>query len=969
MKNNTSNTGSSHSVDLKLSIEGGAPIDPPLTTVPDQSSAIITVVRDPNNILGKRFDLNPDGTISKQSAVSLSFGIAVQHEVETTEELEALLIEVSQDPYAAIINSSFKGVAIGEEFIILSAGEIEKRLGIPRSDRERQQGVHQIEHDGKTYKAVGRFKENVSPSAWQLLDRDIDKHTPAKYKSLTTSEWIAELAAIIPDIDKVSYVETPSTSSRVMDQGKSVGSGNAHVWVKVLNPEDVERFRSAIVVLAAKQDMTWMKPRFSRTEPDKIVATSLTTILDPSVWTPGRLVFVGQPTVGEGLTVDPLKAIIHHGENDALDLSALVLPDAAQMRDISRKVGVEMKAHGTGGGVRISANDLKLGTEIETKDHGIVTVRQIIERGITGQVRCQTPFRDSQSWAAFYSTNVDGIPFVYDNGTGITHWLNEFEQDDVKLIRATAAVRQLVIDVPSDSAAVLEDDAVTALATVKKGSPAEYLRKRAELKRANPKVSLADMDRAVKAAVVESESAETHHSYAKSLVSSLTEAAWAPVGNHGVLYVLHPGTNLWEAKPVETMIHKVADMHDGKDNCVRAGDYRAIAEHATLLANDSAFFTDAPNGLACSGGFYQIVNDEISLVPLTPEHRQRVMLLFTPVKMPTPMFDDFMHQTFESKHEGEEAQQIMLVQEIAGGIMLGILYRYQFATLFYEPFGRAGKGTLEKQLRALVPKDFVSAISPFKWHHDYHVATLAGKRLNVVGELPENEPIPAAAFKSVIGGDLVTGRHPTHRPITFTNEAAHIFMSNHLITTKDQSEAFFTRWKIIEFPNSRLRSGLPLDENLAACIIENELPGIAYWALEGAARLLRNGKFSASTAHDRLMAKWRRTTNSLEEFIHECCDLAKDSTYLRSKLYEDYEEWCSQNGRKPFAKGRVKDLLEHNIGMGIRLVEVNGYETFRGLMKKPPSKTKSSKQAKPTPGQVDTGLIAAAEQASTEDAL
>jgi putative DNA primase/helicase len=278
--------------------------------------------------------------------------------------------------------------------------------------------------------------------------------------------------------------------------------------------------------------------------------------------------------------------------------------------------------------------------------------------------------------------------------------------------------------------------------------------------------------------------------------------------------------------------------------------------------------------------------------------------------------------------------------------MLGIIHKYQVAILFYEPFGRAGKGTLEKQFRALVPKEFVSAISPFKWHHDYHVATLAGKRLNVVGELPENEPIPAAAFKSVLGGDLITGRHPTHRPITFTNEATHLFMSNHLITTKDQSEAFFARWKIVEFPNSRLRSGLPLDENLAQRIIDNELPGIAYWALEGAARLLKNGKFSGSTAHDRLMAKWRRTTNTLEEFIHECCDLLPEGAYRRSELYGAYVGWCSENGRKPFSKGRVRELLEHNVGMGIRLVEVNGHETFRGLKAKPAKQKPSA--PKPT---------------------
>lgn len=62
--------------------------------------------------------------------------------------------------------------------------------------------------------------------------------------------------------------------------------------------------------------------------------------------------------------------------------------------------------------------------------------------------------------------------------------------------------------------------------------------------------------------------------------------------------------------------------------------------------------------------------------------------------------------------------------------------------------------------------------------------------------------------------------------------------------------------------------------------------------------------------------------------------LITDQTYRRSDFYQDYTGWCTDNGRKPFSKGRVKELLEHNIGLGIRLVELNGYETFRGIAKK-----------------------------------
>lgn len=915
-------------------------------SVEEPPTAIVTVVRDPSHPLGKRFERNPDGSIAKSSNVRLSFGIAEQHHVTTHAELADLLREVGRDPCSAIINASFPGIEIGEPFLILSANEIEAQLGIPATDRARQKGIHLLEYNGEILQAVGRFKENVRPSNWLLLDRDVDQYTPASIASLDTSGWLAALCSIIPSIDKVSYVETPSTSSRVLHDRIPVATGNSHVWIYIDNPDDIERIRTAVLLGAATQGHCWQKPRFSRLEPDKVVGNSLVTLLDLSVWMPGRLVFDGCPTAGSGLQVLPPEISVHEGQHRSLDTSLIESPDAKDIPEITRKAGCEMSVRNGNGGIRIVAKNLTLDTEVETKEFGLVPVRELIVKGIRTETRCQTPFRDSVSWAAFYNTNDSGNPFIYDHGTGVTHWLNESEAEEIKIIPATAVIEQLMPKVRQDSAAVLEADSVKALATIKQHKPANYQRTRAALKSANKEVPLAEMDRSVKAVLADVATVETHHGYAKSILAKLTEGNWSPVGYQGTLFVVNADTALWESKPVDALVRLVAETHDAKEHCSRSSDYRAISEHAISLASNDHFFAEAPNGLACAGGFYQIQGNGISLVPLQPEHSQRVMLDFTPTQMETPLFANFLHETFQSSHAGEEEQQIGLLQEIAGGIMLGILYKFQIAILFYEPYGRAGKGTTEKVLRCLVPKEFVSAISPFRWHQDYHVATLAGKRLNVVGELPEQEPIPSSAFKSVIGCDLVTGRHPTHRPITFSNEAAHLFMSNHLISTKDQSEAFYARWKIFEFPNSRLRSGLPLDENLAQRIIDNELPGIAYWALEGAARLLKNGKLSASSAHDRLMAKWRRTSNSLEEFIAEECVLFADSHYRRSDLYKHYAEWCSENGRKAFSKGRVKELLEHNIGMGIRLVELDGYETFRGIYKKPSGKRTTA--AKPS---------------------
>lgn len=506
------------------------------------------------------------------------------------------------------------------------------------------------------------------------------------------------------------------------------------------------------------------------------------------------------------------------------------------------------------------------------------------------------------------------------------------DDSEARLASATRVVKQLLSDVKADCGAPFEIEAVEALAVIRQRTPAEYRRIRAELKKANRDVSITALENSIEDLTATQNDAQTHHGYASDSIRTLTVGQWVPKAHEGSLYVVGPDTGLWVSRPPEALERIVAETHDGKPNCERRSDYNGIAQHIMTLAADDQFFRDAPIGLACPGGFFQVVNGAIEVQQLKPAHRQRVMLDVTPCQQETPIFKRFLRETFQSPNAGEEEQQVVRVQEIAGATMLGIMHRYQKAVLFQEPFGRAGKGTLERVIRRLVPPSFVTAVSPFVWDREYYVASLAGARLNVVGELPDEIPIPAAVFKTVTGGDLLTGRHPTHRPISFKNEAAHLFMSNHLITTRDHSEAFFSRWLLVEFPNSRLRKGLPIDDTLADRIVAQELAGIAQWALDGALRLLRNGYFSKSAAHDRLMAQWRRSTSTLEEFIHERCQTGdRVYTTLRSKFYIEYTSWCNQNGRRSFAKSRVRDLLEHNIGLGISLVTVNGYETLRGV--------------------------------------
>ena len=521
--------------------------------------SLITVVSDPEHKLGKRFGIKSDGSIDKQSRVNVTRGIAVMYIVDTPEAMSALLEAVGKDSHAAIVNSSFDGIEPGEEFLIGSAREIEKLTGIPRGDRARQQGVHRIQIGDKHYKMVGRFKENVRPSRWQLLDRDIDVHTPAPFAAMSLEQWVQSFFGLVPGVADLTYCHAPSTSSRVLRDGVPVGGGNGHVWLQVKDPSDIERARTAILISAADLGLTWLKPRYSRTEPGKVIGHSLATIIDTSVWTPGRLVFVGEPVAGEGLSVAPLTVTIHRSAGaQRLDTSMLVLPDASQIRKITRKAGVAMEVQQGATGLRITASDLTLDTEIETVDGGIKSVRELVQQGVTGKLRCQTPFRDSSSFAAFYSTNDAGKPFVYDSGTSTTHWLADTEAKGLQLAVATGVVTRMMPKVPADCGAPFEPDAIAALATVQSQDLAEYRRIRADLRKASKDVSVPAVEQAIKEHLEELGQVQTHHGYAVDIIRRLTVDDFAPVGYEGVLYVADPDTGLWVKYPRDALARLVA---------------------------------------------------------------------------------------------------------------------------------------------------------------------------------------------------------------------------------------------------------------------------------------------------------------------------------------------------------------------------------------------------------------------------
>lgn len=388
-----------------------------------------------------------------------------------------------------------------------------------------------------------------------------------------------------------------------------------------------------------------------------------------------------------------------------------------------------------------------------------------------------------------------------------------------------------------------------------------------------------------------------------------TDGGVTPVSAGGAYHRFTDG--LWAPIEDRKLEVQVAQRYPGEvSRCMTRGDYAALARHCYNITEEPDFFIDAPIGIAMQDGFLILESSgELSMEPLSAAHRQKIRFPFDydEEDYSTPRWDAFLKRSFAG--DDMDAQMLHL-QELFGAVLFRLMPAKQLALLIIGP-GQSGKSTALFVLEQLLPCAVRCSVSPVKWSDEYYTAALAGKYLNVVGELPEDEYIPAAAFKMVTGGDLLSGRHPGGRPFEFHNEAAHIFNSNFFPQTKDRSNAFFRRWRIVEFANPV--PDADVQDNFEQELL-TELQGIVAWSIEGAVRLVKNGRFTESATHVRLKQKWMRGSDSVLSYLH-------DEEYVEfgggpgdfvtgRSLYADYKEWCIAVGRRHLGQYKFYDRMD-----------------------------------------------------------
>lgn len=271
-----------------------------------------------------------------------------------------------------------------------------------------------------------------------------------------------------------------------------------------------------------------------------------------------------------------------------------------------------------------------------------------------------------------------------------------------------------------------------------------------------------------------------------------------------------------------------------------------------------------------------------------------------------PLFNQFLMDCWGADPDYHD--KVASLQEAIGATLFGRAPAYQRAILLYGTAG-AGKSVLRELVARLIPPGAVSAVPPQDWGDKFLPAQMHRKLLNSAGELSETARIHGDKFKQVVVGEPIQAQHKNQAPFVFRPACAQWFSSNHLPSTRDTSAGFWRRWLVLEFGRT-----VPTEKRVAdieKVIYATECEAIAAWAVEGFARLCKQGEYTLSASHVRMIETMANRSSPVRHFLSTSqqitfCQPNPANTIRVDELHNLYVAFCFTHG---LAKKSMADFF------------------------------------------------------------
>jgi phage/plasmid-associated DNA primase len=240
----------------------------------------------------------------------------------------------------------------------------------------------------------------------------------------------------------------------------------------------------------------------------------------------------------------------------------------------------------------------------------------------------------------------------------------------------------------------------------------------------------------------------------------------------------------------------------------------------------------------------------------------------------------------------------------------------------------------------LVPKEARSSVPPNEWNDKYLPAQMAGKILNVCGELSDKKKIDGQSFKDIIDGSARSGQHKYGTIFEFRPTVTHWFASNHMPRTEDTSMGFIRRWLMLTF-HFPVADG-EKKKDLGDLIAAEEREAIVAWAAQAMPRLLKTSDYTQPDSHRMLVNEFANMNNSVRYYMKESGKITFNAgpTVFATEvsIYNSYWAFCAgAGGIKAVSQQRFRAIMremqgELNFKLEVTQARFGGTEAvYRGI--------------------------------------
>lgn len=759
-----------------------------------------------------------------------------------------------------------------------------------------------------------------------------DYDVPDGKEALSKRELIQAIRSLHPELATAAMVWRASASSNIFgEDGKPhKGLENQRIYIPYINPDNMQEFVANLHRIAWDKGYGYLFISVSgRVHPR--------CLFDNAVFSPERLDFAAGAVCGKGLV--PQVPHTEYIDGDVVDLDNIgdvyntdrymlqvEAAKASQSKDIEevKKAYEEVQAEklvNERGVSKLKAKkiiasrlDLKLQPDdiVYTNEMEPLVITEMLQNpekydGMVVRDPLEPEYGVSKAKIFIDGDDLTINSFAHGGQVFKLQWSKQLLLDLLDKSDQNSEVFESVIDKLTRSTDLTPIDEEQLLATVAKKAKVSKgvikkqvtdKRKRLE-KEGEFNTPLEDL---------------SHNEISERFLSILPETA---VSTEGKMYKYN--CRSWITIAENDLLKDLTKHFDGLPKCSRVADYNAIIKLTKEYRHNSTFFCDTPPVIAMHDTCWQLDTKEAKVRDVThkKEYRVRFVLPFdtVPANTPMPMFDGFCEWAFES-----EPVQKDLMQEIFGAILFGVLNRDWHRAVLFQGKGGNGKGVMLDILKNLVPKQYVTSVSPDKFNNPVMLALLSGKLLNAVPELPRRQRFPSSNFKEVVDSSDLLGKELYKTPFTFPSTAGHLFSSNYRLNTSDLSDGMRRRWLFVNFAN-KVTAGQKIPE-FGKIIAEKEGPQIMNWARKGVERLYKKSRFTETESAKRLEEAMFDASDYEKQFItdedifdYPNGDKVSKTTVFkikRARMYTLYREWCDEQS---IDKREIKKKKEFNISI------------------------------------------------------